>query len=78
MISNIGDGNHDVIVMMSIIMLLIKVMIVMIIIMMILNRGMLVMIMIVMMLMMSLKHLAMEKALKFSDTVTPLVKQPAL
>ena len=28
--------------------------------------------------MMKLKHLAMEKALKFSDTETPLVQQPTL
>ena len=28
--------------------------------------------------MMNFKHLAMEKALKFSDTETPLVQQPTL
>ena len=32
----------------------------------------------IMMLMMNLRHLAVEKALKFSDTEAPLVQQPAL
>ena len=87
----IADDEDDdcVFVMMIMIMLLIKFLIGMIeyghvgddiheVMMIIIGRVMMKFAIIINVTMMNLKHLAMEKALKFSDTETPLVQQPTL